>query len=127
MILQETLDLWRRSPFIWGQTDCLMAVANHVRDITGRDPAASWRGTYSDRAGADIHLAAHGGGLALAGHAMAGIGLDPVSEPKRGDPVVSKIAGHEIAGLWLGDRAAFMSAPRGMIEVRAAILGAWSI
>ena len=126
-MLQETLDLWRRSPFLWGQTDCLMAVANHVRDVTGRDPAAPWRGRYSDRAGAETLMTAHGGGLALAMYAMAVIGMTRAANPRAGDPVVCKIGGHEVAGLWTGDRVAFMAEPRGMIEVRSTILGAWAI
>lgn len=126
MSAADTRALWQRSTFVWGETDCIMATCNHVLAVTGIDPAAPWRGTYHDEAGARGIYEAHGGALNLFRH---GMGLAGFSEGDRaiGRPVVCSIAGHEIAGIDMGQRIAFMAEGRGLIEVRAEVLGAWVI
>ncbi len=47
-ILYEFLDSRRMMPFEWGRNDCAMFAADWVMIATGHDPAAEWRGTYSD-------------------------------------------------------------------------------
>lgn len=42
----------RRKPFAWGEHDCLLWTCGVVRDMTGVDWAAEWRGRYNDRKGA---------------------------------------------------------------------------
>lgn len=122
----DTRALWRRSKFVWGQTDCMMATAAHVLAITGIDPAAPWRGTYTTEADAMAICAAYGGPFQTFRHGMeaAGFGL---CAPVEGCPVVCRIAGHEIAGVSIGGRVGFMADGRGYIEMRAEILGAWAI
>jgi len=116
--------LWRRERFEWGRTDCIMSVCNHVRDLTGTDPAGPWRGSYSDEAGAAAICAAHGGVLGLMRHGMALAGF--ATGPRGpGRPVVCLIGGHEIAGVDMGQRIAFMAEGRGMVEMRAEVLEAW--
>ena len=122
-----TLDLWRRSQFVWGETDCIMATCNHVRDTTGIDPAAPWRGTYHDEAGAVAIYSPYGGVLALFKHGMGQVGFKMTQHLQEGFPVVCDVAGHEVAGVWLGPRVAFMAAGRGCVEMRAKVLGAWAL
>lgn len=118
--------LWRRERFEWGRTDCIMSVCNYVRDLTGTDPAAPWRGSYSDEAGARAIFEAHGGVLALMQHGMARAGFG-MGERAEGAPVVALIGGHEIAGVDMGSRIAVMAEGRGMVETRALVLGAWIV
>lgn len=118
----DTRALWQRSAFIWGQTDCILAVCNHVLAMTGIDPAAPWRGSYSDEAGARAIYEPYGGPLALARHAMAPF---KTCEAVDGSPVVANVMGHEIAGVMFGSRVGFMAEGRGLIEMRAQILEAW--
>ncbi len=40
------------TPAEWGVSDCLLTVADVVEAVTGTDPAANERGTYSTEAGA---------------------------------------------------------------------------
>ena len=47
--------------FVWGEHDCSMFVSNAVLAMTGRDPAAVYRGTYSDAESAQKILEKHGG------------------------------------------------------------------
>lgn len=69
-------------PFVYGEWDCAMFVANWVRAVTGNDPAAALRGSYSGEAGWR-RLVLRGGGLrALVGSVARSAGLveiDPAS------------------------------------------------
>lgn len=122
--VDDTRAKWQRTRFVWGETDCIMSMCNHVMDVTGRDPAAPWRGAYSDEAGARAIYEAHGGPLGLVRHGMALAGFVE-GEAVDGSPVVAGFQGHEIAGIMCRGRVCFMMEGRGMLETRAQILGAW--
>lgn len=122
----DTLDLWRRTTFVWGKSDCILSVADYILAATGKDPAAQWRGTYSDDMGALALAKAYGGVLGIMSYAAALAGFPPLAATVWGAPVVCDIAGKEIAGIWLGARGMFRT-ERGVIELRAPILGAWAI
>jgi hypothetical protein len=51
----------RARPFEWGTHDCCLWAADAVQALTGRDPAAKWRGTYSTEVGAFRVVLALGG------------------------------------------------------------------
>jgi len=120
------IDLWRRQTFIWGETDCIMATCNYVRDRTGIDPAAPWRGTYSDEAGAVAIWQAYGGVLGLFDHGMGLAGFSRAVEPAYGMPVVCDFGRVQVAGVYLGPMIAFM-ALKGCVETRAKVAGVWAI
>ena len=124
----QTIALWRASKFVWGETDCIMATCNYIRDATGTDPAKPWRGSYSTEAGALAILDAHGGVLGLFTHGMALAGFERVLVEHPGMPVVCRVRDAEVAGIvcpggWMG----FMALGRGMVEMRAEVLSAWAI
>lgn len=54
------------APFAWGANDCCLFAADCVHAITGQDPAADLRGTYTTELGAGRVLQAHGGITGLA-------------------------------------------------------------
>ena len=122
----QTIALWRASKFVWGETDCIMATCNYIRDATGIDPARPWRGTYSTETGAQAILDAHGGVLGLFTHGMALAGFQQGSETI-GSPVVCQMPGAQVAGISLGRWVAFMAVGHGMVEMRAEVLSAWAI
>lgn len=51
----------RRRPFVWGEFDCCLFAADWVALCTGRDPAATWRGTYSTETEARALMDSAGG------------------------------------------------------------------
>jgi len=122
----ETRLLWQRTKFVWGETDCIMSVCNHVRQTTGVDPAAPWRGTYSDEAGAQAIYAAHGGVLGLMRHGMSLAGI-AASAAQDGAVVVCQVGNHQVAGIVFNCRIGFMFEQSGLIETRAKVLEAWAI
>ena len=46
--LYATLHRWAATPHEWGQSDCMMALADWVHLVRGFDPGAGIRGTYGD-------------------------------------------------------------------------------
>ena len=66
-----------RTPFEWGQFDCVLLAADAVLACTGEDLAAEYRGTYSDAAGAARLIETHGGLEAIAA-ARLGAEIRPV-------------------------------------------------
>lgn len=121
----ETLALWRRTPFVWGQADCILSVADHVLAVTGKDPAARWRGSYKTEEGATALAESYGGVLPLCEFGMFDTGF-PKAAPADGYPVVCQVGPHEIAGIWHRDRVAFRT-PRGVLQSPAEVLAAWAI
>jgi hypothetical protein len=87
--LGRIIDSAREVPFQWGVFDCALHVSNCIRAITGAsDPAASFRGKYSDEAGA---AAIYGSSFEqfIAAQAQS-LGLEeiaPVTLARRGDVV----------------------------------------
>jgi hypothetical protein len=65
----------RARPFAWGSHDCCLWAADAVQAVTGRDPAAQWRGTYSSEIGAFRVVLALGGLPAIA--ALGGVEIPP--------------------------------------------------
>jgi hypothetical protein len=118
-----TRDIWAKSRHVWGVSDCVMSVGDHVFRSTGFDPCVIWRGTYSTKEGSEVICAVHGGVLGLCKFAMARF---PMCEPYYGAPVVASLGGNEIAGIYFDNRVAFM-VEYGMLEGRAPILAAWRI
>jgi hypothetical protein len=53
-------------PFAWGFRDCALFAADCVEAVTGRDPAADFRGAYLSALGALRIIRAHGGLAELA-------------------------------------------------------------
>ena len=98
----------------------MLSVADHVRRVTGKDPAAQWRGTYHDEAGARALYVTHGDLVAFCGAALAGIGLR-LSERAPGAVVVAEMMGHQVAGIDLGRRVMFRT-ERGVIDWPAKVL-----
>lgn len=65
--------------------DCTTFAASWVLEATGRDPAASLRGTYSTAEGAEDILRAYGGAEGLVEDKLSRLGFARTSEPVDGD------------------------------------------
>lgn len=101
MTLHELIAARLTTPFAWGVHDCCLWAADAVQVQTGVDPAAPWRGTYSDAIGA-ARLVRELGGLEAIG-AKAGTIIRPMAAAlgdigllRRGDrDVLGVCAGQE--------------------------------
>lgn len=59
--LADTVEQYRRTPFAWGTSDCVIFAADCAKALTLADPAADYRGKYSDAAGATAIITSLGG------------------------------------------------------------------
>lgn len=89
-----------REPFAWGMHDCCLWAADAVLACTGEDPAAAWRGTYSDAAGA-VALLASLGGIQAAGD-LTGSRLTHPSLAGPGDIGLLLVDGREVLAVHSG-------------------------
>lgn len=83
----------RERPFAWGVLDCALFAADGIAAVTGVDPAAEWRGTYADQAGARRLLHERGGLSALAGRIARRHGWPrvPATRLGRGDVALVRL------------------------------------
>lgn len=97
-------DFLRRAsaePFVYGEWDCAMFMANWVREQTGRDPAEALRGAYSGETGWRRIVLREGGLRALVGSLARTAGLveiDPATAMP-GDVGVVRLAVGEAGGI----------------------------
>lgn len=109
-----------------GEWDCCLMVADWVRECTGIDGAAPWRGRYRTVQGFLRHLRAGGGveGVMSQGAALAG--LRETMEPKRGDIGVIEAAGAKVGAICTG-RQWVAVGQRGLSAIAAEPLRAWRV
>lgn len=50
-LVSKHLARWRREPFVWGTSDCMLSIADYLDEVYGGDCAAQYRGRYSTRRG----------------------------------------------------------------------------
>jgi hypothetical protein len=85
MTLDDFLEQMTTTPFVDGQCDCVLNVADWVLAVTGVDPAAGLRGTYDTVKGRNRVLRRQGGLRAAMAQGAARAGLQPTKTPVRGD------------------------------------------
>jgi len=122
--LLDALILDRTSrPFVYGTQDCCMFVCDCVEAITGHDPGADLRGTYTAEQGAQALVERLGGVAAIAADRL-GEEIGPLLA-QVGDVVLVQFEGRDTLAVCLGTRAA-VPGPAGlvMLPMRRA-LRAW--
>lgn len=118
--------------YAWGRHDSMLLVADWMLEVTGRDPAAPWRGRYTTELGARRLIRAAGGKEAMLDTAFADlacavrvdanavrpgdVGLAPVVTPAlRFEPVAAVFSG--LGWVW--------QAAHGTLTAPAAAVAAW--
>lgn len=126
-IISRYLRRWASTEFVWGQTDCTMVLADYILEATGKDPAAPYRGTYSDRAGALEHGGLSEGLLAVFNAGAERAGLRFTASPERGDVGALAVGDTQFGGLFLGARWAVKSPDGLLFLAHPTVLAAWSV
>lgn len=121
-LVQKHLEIWRRSRFEWGKSDCSIVIADYLQDLTGQDCAAMFRGSYSD----DWQGATGFNKLVdLFSFCFDGL-LTETEQPQRGDVGVMAVGDGEVGAVCLGDSWAIKSKTGLLVSKRAKILKAWT-
>jgi hypothetical protein len=116
-------------PFVWGQFDCGLWLADWVRLSRGLsfDPAEHFRGRYSDGRSA-LRALGHSGLGSTVADIAARCCLETTSDPMRGDIGLVRLVGERATGAiagaggwWLFDNGrGICRAPVAMLDVPAA-------
>ena len=124
-IVSDTLKVWRSTSFNWGETDCLISLADYLITCGYRDFGKPFRNTYNDEKGAYEHIENCGGEKAI----INKTDLLMTMKPERGDIVLVKIKDMKITGICTGDYIAFRT-QQGVAEMRInfiVLLQAWRV
>lgn len=126
--LNAAIEAARGRPFVWGQHDCALFAFNIVRDLTGIDHAAAYRGTYSTALGAQRALQKRGQGTLRASVGAALGGEIPAVKAQRGDVLLRIQPGRgETLGICMGADGAFVGGA-GLVFVPVSdCLTAWRV
>lgn len=135
--LHEFLLQRAQAPFAWGVNDCALFAADAIRNMTGEDIAADFRGKYTDEAGA-WKTAASVTGIAnatvadCAAWCAAKAGLaewQPARMAQRGDLAIVRNGAREISGIvHLNGRHVVSVAETGLVRLPiTAIVRAWHV
>lgn len=126
--LPAFLDRTARKPFEWGQSDCMLEVADWLDFCCRLGAADAWRGRYSNEYEADALMPA--GLVAGMVSEAARLGLQETAEPLPGDVAVVSIPGQGkplgairlLSGRWR------MKTTAGILTMReVTVLVAWSL
>jgi len=98
--LAEFLAARESMAFAWGSNDCGLFVADAVQEITGHDPAQSFRGKYTTAKGA-ASVVKKAGGMAAIGASCFGEEIAP-SMAQPGDIGLAVLEGRETLLLCIG-------------------------
>lgn len=128
--LSRFLSAAAQRQFAWGQHDCILFAAGWVREISGVDPAANWRGHYATEREAKAILASFGGIGRVMELTLAANGWRRVSTcaPEAGDVVLAAPhdgRGQHCAGIATGNRKTALVTREGLVIAPVRVLQAW--
>jgi len=112
MKLSAAISKYKKAGFSYGELDCFLFVCNIIRDTSGTDYAARWRGGYKTELGA-LRAIAEFGSFDAAMLAVFGE-VHPIWSVKKGDPVLLNSACVESdlinagIGLFDGDQVVYL-------------------
>ena len=95
--LNDVIEAALDRPFRWGENDCCLFAADVVHVLTGRDPAADYRGRYASAAQAAKLIQRLGGIEAIPG--AAGFEEVAVAFARRGDVALAVNDGNLLLGV----------------------------
>jgi hypothetical protein len=126
-VVAQHLRRWATTDFVWGETDCLMVLADYVLDRIGVDGAAHLRGRYHDRVSCAALTGLDKGHEPVVAACCDVAGLHRTIAPIRGDIGVLRLRKLEFGGLCLGDRWAAKTLDGLMMFDRPEIVAAWAV
>ena len=124
--LAQFIESRRHSPFVWGENDCCLFVADAVQLISGIDAAAPFRNKYSTAVGAARALKKYGDG-SIAGAWSACFDEISPQHMGRGDVALVEVQGAPASALSFGNKLWVLS-ENGLITLpRSQAVRAWKV
>ena len=124
--LADFIESRRHSPFVWGENDCCLFVADAVELISGIDAAAPYRRKYTTATGAARALKKYGDGSIAGAWSACFEEINP-QDLGRGDVAMVEVEGAPASALSFGNQLWIVS-ENGLITLpRSAALQAWRV
>lgn len=130
MDLYAFLNRMMAQPFVWGECDCVTMPADWVSLITGKDPAADLRMTYSSAGECQRVTRFFTDPLGVVAPRMQACGLAETIDPQRGDVGVVMLHGMSRAhgAICLDGNIWGLKGPGGMAaQMPSEVLRAWKV
>nr|WP_041762222.1 hypothetical protein [Brevundimonas subvibrioides] len=116
------------TPFVDGESDCALTLADWVMVATGfPDPASHLRGRYSTALQRERLVRAKGGLHAVVAECALLAGLRPASQPARGDVGTLRMGRQVLAGICTGQRWAVKSSRGVDVFFPDSVIFAWRV
>ena len=130
--LHRHINTWLSKPFIWGECDCMLVLADWVWLVTGSDPAKDLRYTYDSKFSCQRVTGFYSDPVGtVARFAEVNAGLARTETPVKGDigivevPVDGSI---QMAGAIFTGKSWALKAPHGATTMRPVrVVVAWSV
>jgi hypothetical protein len=127
MTLDQFLETMAATPFVDGQSDCALTIADWVMAATGcPDPAHDLRGEYSSALGRERLLMRRGGLKAVMQVCADRAGLAATRTPRRGDIGLVVMNGQRLAAICLGKQWAAKGAGL-VVGAPSRVVKAWRV
>jgi hypothetical protein len=125
--IKATMQRWMREPFEWGQSDCMLSVADYLIHAVGFDCGTRFRGKYYSRLGCARLSGFHIDPVKPFADCVAEIPLKETKSPVRGDVGVIEVHDTVAGGICLG-KAWAVRGETGLVIARPTrILKAWAV
>lgn len=125
-LIAKEIETKRNTPFVWGDSDCCLTVADIIKAYTGEDLAEEFRGRYTTAIGSARALKRYGQG-SISATLDTKLTSIPPSEAGRGDVVVILGEHGESLGILFNTRVWAMT-DKGLSDFpTSAIIKAWRV
>ncbi len=126
LLLAQFIESRRHSPFVWGEHDCCLFVADAIELICNVDPAAPYRGKYTTAMGSYRALKKYGDGSIAGALSVCFQEIAPC-DLGRGDAAMVEVDGEMAAALSFGNKL-WVAGENGLNTLlRSSAIQAWRI
>lgn len=125
--VDEFISRYVDAPFVWGQSDCALFLADWWQENHGSDPASHLRGTYSTEAGKSDIVSARGSLALLVDDICRSISAREISIHAELKPGDFGIIAPGVGAIFTGEYWAARSEMGLVLTQRARIWRVWSI
>lgn len=124
------LTRWQKLPFVWGEIDCVLALADWCMVAGWPDPAAEYRFTYHDRSSCQRETRFITDPVAIVQACCDSVGIPQTSVPVEGDIAVIRLGPNKHLGaVWTNAYGWASKADTGVVFHRLGheVLRTWGV
>lgn len=120
---------WLSSPFVWGDDDCMLSLANYLMRLGHPDIGAKWRGMYDSILTCQRATKFMTDAVSILADGVAIIGLERTETPVKGDIGVVMFEGYRypVGAIFLGLNWAVRGEYKVNIGQASHVLAAWRV